>query len=108
MKQESEIKLFKKRVESYLDQYRHMSLLLVNSNNQFIKNIFSSNKSKKKQATDFVNGVNIVLNAMKKEYADLLINFHVKHKSFEEMGYSKTSFYFRYKEALKEFIQIIE
>jgi uncharacterized protein YaaR (DUF327 family) len=85
-----------------------MNLLLANSDNEFIKNIFSNKKSKRKQADEFVRGVNIVLNAMKKEHADLLINIHIKNKSFEEIGYSRTSFYEIYKDAIKEFIQIVE
>jgi hypothetical protein len=84
-----------------------MSLLLTNSNNEFIKNIFKKN-SRRKQADEFVKGVNVVLSAMKKEHADLLVNVHVKNKTFEEMGYSRTSFYELYKSAIKEFIQIVE
>ena len=100
-------RFFRKKVDNYLSEYRRMSLLLANSDNEFIKNIFKKN-SRKKQADDFVKGVNVVLSAMKKEHADLLVNIHVKNKSFEEIGYSKTSFYEIYKNAIKEFIQIVE
>lgn len=101
-------KAFKKRVDECLSQYRHMNLLLVNSDNEFIKNIFRNKKSKKKQAAEFVRGVNIVLDAMKKEHAEILVNIHIKNKSFEEIGYSKTAFYEIYKDAIKEFIQIVD
>jgi hypothetical protein len=108
MKRESKLKVLKTQVEDYLNKYRHMSSLLMHSDNELIKNIFARKKSNAKKASEFIKGVNVILNAMKKEHADLLVNFYVNHKSFEEMGYSKTHFYLTYREAIEEFIQIIE
>jgi hypothetical protein len=48
-----------------------------------------------------------VLEYMDREHANIINNMHIKEKDYRDLGYSTTTFYCKYHDAINEFLDYI-
>ncbi|WP_412032183.1 MG284/MPN403 family protein [Malacoplasma muris] len=94
-------------VKNKLDRYK-MNVLWINNldkleviDDNSIKNLDDRVKDWK----NYISLVNSIFDSMNQEYAELLKAVYIEYKTAEELYYSTTTFYWKHRHAVNEFLE---
>jgi hypothetical protein len=103
--EQSDFKLVRNRVEEICEQYRIADAKLRILNNPILQNKVSQEQINKYRS--FVNAFELILRCLNKEDASLIRNVNINRIPSDQLGYSRSIYYVRYRKAAVSFLKYL-
>jgi hypothetical protein len=102
-KKHTQLKNTRREIANMFFKYRTYKFKLQYATS-FVNEIKSFNKNELEEYRNYTKMIDSVLNYMNRENSSILADLHIRTKDYRELGYSTTTFYKKYKEAISEFL----
>ncbi|MDR2369495.1 MAG: hypothetical protein LBD63_02605 [Mycoplasmataceae bacterium] len=103
--EQNDFRLVRSRIEEICEQYRLALTKLHNLNNSIMNKNISREQINKYR--NYVNTFELILRCLNKEDASMIRNININRIPSEELGYSRSNYYVKYRKAATSFLKYL-
>jgi hypothetical protein len=103
--QRNDFKMARNRVEQICENYRIAETKLKHLNNTILNEKIDTQTINKYR--NYVNTIELILQCLNKEDAAMIRNVNLRRIPTRQLGYSKTTYYTRYRKAAESFLKYL-